>query len=73
MKDFEQAWKEQEEQNRQIAIKEEQSAKKHGYKTVEEFREAQAIANRVKTYKAKITRLEKVIAEMKQYVEEHEQ
>ena len=54
-------------------MKEEQSAKKHGYKTVEEFREAQAVANRVKTYKAKITRLEKAIAEMKQYVEEHEQ
>ena len=73
MKDFEQAWKEQEEQNRQIAIKEEQSAKKHGYKNVKEFREAQAVANRVKTYKAKIARLERVIAEMKQYVEEHEQ
>lgn len=73
MKDFEQAWKEQEEQNKQIAIKEEQSAKKHGYENVEEFREAQAIANRVKTYKAKIARLEKAITEMKQYVEEHEQ
>ena len=73
MKDFEQVWKEQEEQNKQIAMKEKQSAIKHGYKNVEEFREAQAVANRVKTYKAKIARLEKVLAEMKQYVEEHEQ
>ena len=72
MKDFEQAWKEQEKQNRQIAMKEKQSAKKHGYKNVEEFREAQATTNRVKTYKAKIARLEKALAEMKQYVEEHE-
>ena len=71
MKDFEQVWKEQEEQNKQIAMKEKQSAIKHGYKNVEEFREAQAVANRVKTYKAKIARLEKVLAEMKQYVEEH--
>ena len=53
MKEFEQAWKEQEEQNRQIAIKEEQSAKKHGYKNVEEFREAQAVANRVKLTRLK--------------------
>ena len=72
MKDFEQAWKEQEEQNRQIAMKEKQSAIKHGYKNIEEFREAQAVANRVKTYKARIARLEKALAEMKQYVEEHE-
>lgn len=72
MKDFEQAWKEQEEQNRQIAMKEKQSAIKHGYKNVKEFREAQAVANRVKTYKAKIARLEKTLAEMKQYIEEHE-
>lgn len=73
MKDFEQAWREQEEQNKQIAIKEELSAKKHGYKTVEEFREAQAISNRIKTFKAKIARYEQAIEEMKQYIEEHEQ
>lgn len=68
-KEMKKSYDEQYEDSRRI---EQKSAEKRGM-TVEEFRESQAIANRVKTYKAKIARLEKAIAEMKQYVEEHEQ
>lgn len=60
-----------EEMERDIRMKEEMSAHKHGFETVAEWREYQAKQNRIKTYKAKIARYEKAIAEMKAYIAEN--
>ena len=61
-------YNEQYEDNKRI---EEMSAKKHGFNSVEEWREFQAKQNRIKTYEAKIARYEKAIAEMKAYIAEN--
>ena len=60
------SYNEQYEDNKRI---EEKSAHKHGFETVEEWREYQAKQNRIKTFEAKIARYEKAIAEMKAYIE----
>ena len=57
------------EQYEDIKRKEMISAQKHGFETVEEWREFQATQNRIKTFEAKIARYEKAIAEMKAYIE----
>jgi predicted RNase H-like nuclease (RuvC/YqgF family) len=57
------------EQMKDIVRKEEMSARKHGFETVEEWREFQAKQNRIKTYEAKIARYEEAITEMKAYIE----
>lgn len=57
------------EQFEDIKRKERESAIRHGFETVEEWREFQATQNRIKTYEAKIARYEKSIAEMKKYIE----
>ena len=68
-----------EEQMKDIRVKEMESAKKHGFETVEEWREHQAVQNRVKTYKVKvqsyeqqIAEMQKKLAEMQKYIAENE-
>lgn len=55
-----------------IERKEKESALKHGFEDVYEWRKYQAEQNRIKTYKAKIEHYEQAIAEMKAYIAEHE-
>lgn len=66
-KKMKKSYDEQYEDSRRI---EQKSAEKRGM-TVEEFREYQAVQNRIKTYEKKIAKYEQAIEEMKRYIAEH--
>lgn len=61
-----------EEQLKDIQAKEEKKAREEGFTSVEEYRTAQSIANRCRTYKAKIERYQRTIKEMQDYIDKHE-